>query len=748
MNPSQLPLAEHEEMVLVRDAARALLQDQWPPNKAVACAADPHALSLIWKRAATLGWTALGIGGQEMGLAAALVLMQELGRASCPIPLLDAVLANEVLAVTEGQAAADLMKQLQAGDAVVTWVLGAANSDDETFEFLLGDGITGCAALVENTAVATHLLVVTGRSGEIAIVPRQAPGVSVTPTPGLNEPPLAAIRLNHVTQFELIKTGFDLATLAPLARLMLTARALGSARYGLEMLTEYAKVRSQFGKKIGQYQAVQHKLANCLISVEIVRLALLAAGRSNREERLYAAAVASANAGELLRKVALELHHGFGGISFWDEHELPRHFRRIHGDLTRLGGVQRARRDVAEYLLGRGATPEFRLSPPADSFRSDVREWLTQHWDGQYSAEAYALPVNHRKARQDFSRKLGAKGWLGITWPKAYGGQERSAMEHLAFEEEMAYAEAPVSFHNTAVNMIGPTLVSFASPEQKAHFLPGIARGEISIALGYSEPDYGSDLAGIRTSATRASDGGWRVNGQKIFTSTAGFSTHIWLAARTDKDQMRHGGISVFLLPLDIPGITIQPMSGLNGHRANIVFFDDVELSADALIGEENGGWKIITEALAYERVTLGAIGARARRNFDRLLAHLRVRTPESQLSGPDTLVMDRIGGLGAEVEAARLLAVNTAQSVEQGEVPLVQAGMLKVYASELMERLSEAAFDLLGAAATLKEDAQGALADGAFEYGIRDALLYTIGGGTNEIQRTLIALRGLDLPR
>ncbi len=267
--------------------------------------------------------------------------------------------------------------------------------------------------------------------------------------------------------------------------------------------------------------------------------------------------------------------------------------------------------------------------------------------------------------------------------------------------------------------MIGPTLVIHGNDAQKAFFLPGIARGDISIA---SAQRAGPRLRprGHQNIAKRTEDGGWVVNGQKIFTSTAGFSQYVWLAARTDPANQRHGGISVFLVPLDTPGITIQPMSGLNGHRANVVFFDDVKLPADALVGPENGGWKLITDALAFERETVGAIGARARGYFDKLLAH--VKADASLRSDP--LVLDRIGGLGAEIEASRLLAVRTAQVVEQGEVPLWQAAMLKVYASELMERLSETAFDLLGSGATLAEGAQGALCDSVFEYGVRDALL------------------------
>ncbi len=743
-----LPLAESEDMVLVRDSARGLLQSAWPAAQAVALAQQPAALTRLWQQAARQGWTSLGLDDAQMGLGAAIVLMQELGRAACPLPLMDAVLANAVLGAAGGDAAASLLAQLQAGEAMVSWVFGGASGDPDAHRVTAGATLDGAVDFVENTAAATHFLVVTGRTGEVAIVARDATGLSITATPGLNQPALAQLHFAGVTQFDRIHTAFDLASLAPLARLMLAARATGSALYGLELLTDYAKLRSQFGQKIGQYQAIQHKLANCFTGTEICRLALIAAGRAEPEDRLYQAAVASANAGQLLRNVALELHHGFGGISFWDEHEMPRHFRRIHGDLTRLGGVQQARRDVAQALLTRGRMPDMRLTPVADAFRTEVRDWLAANWDHHYPPETYALPVNHRKARQDFSRKLGRKGWLGITWPKAYGGQERSAFEHLAFEEEMAYGEAPVTFHNTAANMIGPTLVRCGSDAQKAYFLPGIATGEISFALGYSEPDHGSDLAGIKTAARRSEDGGWVIRGQKIFTSTAGFSTHVWLAARTDPKNPRHGGISVFAVPLNTPGITLQPMSGLNGHRSNVVFYDDVKLPADALVGEENGGWKVITDALAFERVTLAAIGARARGYFDRLLAHVAQATAHGKPLAHDSLVLDRVGALGAEVEAARLLAVRTAQVVEQGELPLWQAAMVKVYASELMERLSEAAFDLLGTAAALAEGSEGAIAGGAFEYGVRDALLYTIGGGTNEIQRTLIALRGLALPR
>ncbi len=743
------PLRESNELVMVRDAARALLDAEWPSQHAAALAMRPDEVRRLWQHAVRQGWSQLDLNDPEFGLAAALVLQQELGRAECPLPLADALLADAVLATSTQPAAKALRAALHEGDLVPTWCFGPESGEADAFE-LNDEGAAPSArlAFVENTAVATHLFVMTGRAREVLVVPMST--AHVRPTPGLARPALADVVFERATQFERIDTAFDLASAPGQARLLLAARALGATRHGLDLLCDYARVRTQFGQKIGQFQAIQHKLANGLIGVEVCRLALLhAAGADDSAPPMVRAATAVALAGQYLRQVVLELHHGFGGISFWEEHEMPRIFRRVHGDLTRLGGVGAARAELARTLLMPGARmPEFDLGEQANAFRREVRDWLATNWDHRYPDETLGQPLNHRKARQDFSRKLGARGWLGVSWPREYGGQARSALEHLAFEEEMAYSEAPVTFHNTAATMIGPTLIRYGSAQQKQVFLPGIARGDISFALGYSEPDHGSDLAGIRTAATPLPGGGWRIRGQKIFTSTAGFSTHVWLAARTDPSQQRHRGISVFIVPLDAPGITLQPMSGINGHRSNVVFYDDVQVDEDALVGELHGGWDVITAALAFERVSLAAIAARSRGYFDLLLAHVQTARAAGQALALNPLVRDRIGQLAAQIQAARLLAVNTALVVQDGEVPVHQGAMVKVFASELMESLSETVFDLVGTGATLESGALSALLDGRFEYAVRDALLYTIGGGTNEIQRTLIAQRGMGMPR
>jgi alkylation response protein AidB-like acyl-CoA dehydrogenase len=391
--------------------------------------------------------------------------------------------------------------------------------------------------------------------------------------------------------------------------------------------------------------------------------------------------------------------------------------------------------------------PDLDLGPRVNDFREEVRSWLAENWKPDHANVDQTIPVNHRLADRDFSRKLGDKGWLSLTWPERWGGQNRSAMEQLVFEEEMAYAEAPIGWHFTSAGMIAPTLIKYGAPEQCSGMIARIAKGDVCFALGYSEPDNGSDLGGIKTAAVRT-DKGWTIRGQKLYTSTAGFANYCWLAARTNPQDPRASGISVFIVPLDTKGITIQPLQGLNGHQSNVVFYDDVELPPEALVGEVNGGWKIITAALAHERIALAGIAARARSYFDQLVNYALTASGTGGPMAKDSLVRDTIASLATQIEAARLLAVETARLVGTGSVPAHQAAMLKVYASELMERLAETALDLLGPGASLRPGSNATLIAGRFEYAVRDALLYTIGGGTNEIQRTLIATRGLNLPR
>lgn len=382
------PLRESAELVMVRDAARALLDTEWPSAQAAALAQQPDELRRLWRHAVQQGWTQLELDDAELGLAAALVLQQELGRAECPLPLMDSLLADAVLAASSQAEAASLRAALHEGNLIPTWCLEPT-----------GQPLGTRLPFVEHTAFATHLFILTGAADEVLVVPMSTARVQATP--GMARPPLAEVSLDGAQGVERIHTGAEVQALPGLARLLLAARALGAAQHGLQLLCDYARVRQQFGQLIGQFQAIQHKLANCLMGTEVCRLALLhAVDGGDLAARPYRAATAVALAGQYLRPVVLELMHGFGGVSFWEEHEMPRIFRRVHADVTRLGGVGAAREQLAEQLLKPGARiPEFDLGERANTFRREVRDWLAEHWDHQYPPDTANLPVNHRKAR-------------------------------------------------------------------------------------------------------------------------------------------------------------------------------------------------------------------------------------------------------------------------------------------------------------------------------------------------------------
>lgn len=376
------------------------------------------------------------------------------------------------------------------------------------------------------------------------------------------------------------------------------------------------------------------------------------------------------------------------------------------------------------------------------AFRQQIRAWLLKNWTEADREANRRRPLRNRRWNPEFSRKMGEAGWLGLDWPKEFGGQARSAGEQLAFIEELEFAEAPTDSYMTAETIVGPAIINFGSDEQKAAFLPAFLRGERTFALHYSEPEAGSDLASLRTAARREGDE-WVISGQKLWSTYGDQAEYAFLAARTDPDaRPKHAGISVFLMPLDTPGISIRPSMAMYGRTFSATFYDDVRVPAGALLGPENGGWKVITSALAAERVMIGNTVAHLQHIFAKLVGFVR----ESALRD-DQLIRDRIGTLGAEIEVARQFTLRNADLVQAGRVPVYEAAMSKVFVGELQERLGEAALDILGSGGLLSEDAPSAPL-GEMEQELRHSLMGVLGGGTSEIQRNIIALRGLGLPR
>jgi alkylation response protein AidB-like acyl-CoA dehydrogenase len=747
------PSPSDEERQMLRDSLRGLLEAQWPAAEAVARSTNAEALGNIWGKLVAQGFSALGAEPAEGGLRELAIAAEELGRAACPAPLIEAGLVNLALSPARGHSAADavaaaFLDRLHAGRVMPSFSFGALDPDRSAGSVKLANGkLDGKLRFVEGAAAATHLVVIVD-GGRLAIVALDGPGVRIVATRALGTNGLAQVELSGAAAQAIQISPEIVGDLNLLARVCTAARAHGAARRAFELVVDYAKERQQFGQPIGRFQAIQHKLANCLIALEGAKLTIQNAAATYDQGiatwRFYASA-AFAAAGSL-RQVSLETHHTFGAIGYAEEHEAPRHFKRVHLDLVRYGGARRAREELSDYILGdvpRGL-PEYDLGPSGNAFREEVRAWLEKNWSGERKEKHDSLPFKQRHYDEAFARDLGKTGWLGMYWPKSFGGQDRTPLERLAFKETMERVEAP----RAGAPVQDVMLMLYGTPEQQQDLLPKILRGEVIFGMGYSEPNSGSDLASLRTRAVRDGDE-WVINGQKIWTTTY-WGNYMLLATRTDAEiKPPHAGLSLFIVPMDTPGITIRPATTMyDGAFAN-VFYDNVRLPASALVGKVNGGWEVLTGALATERGVIGAdIITKLTHSFELLCDYIRQVEVGGVPLRLDPLVRDKIGELAAQIEIGRQMMLYCAVMAEGGNTPLHEAAMSKVFSGELMERFGEAALDILGMEATLSQDSAGAILRGRIEQNLRHSLMWVISLGTNEIQRNLIAQRGLRLPR
>jgi alkylation response protein AidB-like acyl-CoA dehydrogenase len=343
-------------------------------------------------------------------------------------------------------------------------------------------------------------------------------------------------------------------------------------------------------------------------------------------------------------------------------------------------------------------------------------------------------------------KQIAADGWLGIGWPTEYGGQNRSPIEQLIFFDETQRAEAPVPM--LSINTVGPTIMAFGSDEQKDRFLPGILAGELNFAIGYTEPGSGTDLASLQTRAVRDGDE-YVINGQKIYTSLAAHADYIWLAARTDPEAPKHKGISIILVPTDTPGVDIQPLDIMAIGDTTATFYDDVRVPVTNRVGEENSGWSLITSQLNYERVAICNAGmiwryldevTRFARDHDdpdgggRLIDREWVR-----------LALARVRG---NAEVLQLLNWKVAAGLTAGGLDPSVASATKVFGTEAYIETLGLLMEIVGPMSYLTKDSPGAVLRGRMERSYQGILVLTFGGGTNEIQRDIIAMLGLGMPR
>ncbi len=388
---------------------------------------------------------------------------------------------------------------------------------------------------------------------------------------------------------------------------------------------------------------------------------------------------------------------------------------------------------------------EFTFSPQELAFRDEVRAFLDTElpagWEGSGDFEEEAGVEEADQLVAAFQKKLAERKWLAMAWPSEYGGRDAGIMQQVIYNEEMAYRRAPVNF-SMGVAWVGPALMLYGTDEQKRRFLPPIARAEEVWCTLYSEPGAGSDLAALQTRATRDGDE-YVINGQKIWTSGAHRSDWGWLAARTDPDAPKHKGISMFLLDMKTPGVTVRPLINMaNSHGFNEVFFDNVRIPAANLVGQENRGWYQLAVSLDFERSSIAG-SAGAQRTLEDLYAYAR-----EQRAPLSPSLRHRLAEMQIEIEVCRNLSYRVAAMQAKGMVPNYEASLVKIFSSELSQRLARTGIDLLGLYGQIERGSQWARLKGRMERAYLQSVSATIAGGTSEVNRSVVATRGLGLPR
>jgi len=698
------------------DAVDGVLSSLWPRARTAGEDRDGTVLRAVWKAAARHGWTSLATEG---ALDAVVVAVSRLGRVACPLPLMDVYVAAMLASGSE-----ELAGAIAGGD--LRPVVATSALDSPTVRF------------VEAAQCATHVLLVL--DGEIIL--REIADVSETP--GLARPSWADVTLSDTITLRATPGRDATENAKALLRLGLAARAVGAAERTVEFSIAHAKERIAFGKPIGSFQAVSHRAVNGATDITASKALIREAVEGyllNRRNWPLTAQIAVQFAAPAAVNAQFGAHHTLAATGYFEEHDAPWLFRRVNADVSALDGINLRAGEVADMLINSAVgLPFLELGDRAEEFRKEVRTFSAPfrpttavvHFDDRTNQELREAAVEH--------------GYLTLSWPASAGGREASVEEQMVLSEELAYERIHV-MGKGAADMLGRAIIRHGTGEQQARYLPLIASGNFPFFLGYSEPEIGSDLANLRTRAVR--DGGeWIVNGRKMWGTGAHRAEWVWLAARTDPDaKPPHAGITVFLTRVDRPGFEAQRHTALSGEISCSTFFDDFRVPDTDRVGEVNGGWRVISEALAHERVAMANTASILLRLMDDMLAEIR-KDPEGTVGASGSAKRHTISELAARLQASRALVnASVRAAAKAGGGARLEAPMAKILATQLLEDFSEAALRVFGPAAALGEDVPDVPGRGAFEYNLRLSIMQVVGGGTIDIQRNLVA-RALGLPR
>jgi len=386
----------------------------------------------------------------------------------------------------------------------------------------------------------------------------------------------------------------------------------------------------------------------------------------------------------------------------------------------------------------------FDLTAEQCALRDELRQYFTDLMTPELTAEVASSEGGGPLFRQAM-KKMGRDKWLGVGWPTEFGGRGLGPVEQFLFADEAQRAFFPFPF--LTISTVGPTIQQYGNEEQKKTYLNRILAGEAFFCIGYSEADAGTDLASLKTRAVRDGDD-WVITGQKLWTSLADFADYVWLAARTDPDAPKHAGISMFVVPTKSPGFSVTPIGTVGSVRTNATYYDNVRVPASSLVGGEGNGWSLIVNQLNYERVSLMSAGI-VGRLFEETVAWARGRRLADGSRVIDApWVQQNLARVEAKLEVLRLINWRQAWNMQHGTFHFAEASTVKVFGSEFYIEAYSLLLEVLGAAGMIRRDSPEALIGGRIERMYRSMLILTFGGGTNEVQRDIIAMAGLEMPR
>ena len=516
-----------------------------------------------------------------------------------------------------------------------------------------------------------------------------------------------------------------------------------------DLTADYIKGRTQFGRALAEFQAVAVQIADVYVTSRMVALGAesvawrVGTGLDAADDIAVAAYWFCAHAPSALQSC----HHLHGGMGVDETYPLHRYFSRVKDIDRLLGGTAQT---LAAVPATETSGKNLELSEEQRAFKAEIRSYF----EGLVAREdrVEMMTDRHGPAYHRIIKQMGSDGWMGVGWPVEYGGKGMGEIEQQIFANEAARND--VHLPSVTLQTVGPTLQAFGTQEQKDRFLGAILTGDVHFAIGYSEPDAGTDLASLRTSARRdpstgsGQEGEWIVNGQKMWTTGGHAADFIWLAVRTDPEAPKHKGISVLIVDTKDPGYSWTPIITCDGsHHVNATYYNDVRVPASMLVGEENQGWRLITTQLNHERVMLGPAG-RLEGLRDEVTAWARGRTTaagEPLLDQPD--LRDVLARVTAAFRVNELLNWQVAEAGASGAISVADASASKVFSSDIVQSLG---LELEEAVARYADPAEP---DTSYLLSYLDAtckrnLVLTFGGGVNEVQRELISVFGLGLPR